>query len=233
MGVNDTQDHAHMNLNQVYSEFILLQSKENKNPFDLRTDAPLLNILHPKMIMALLEFMHSPESEPKKLEIPGWNYQSFSNLEEGIKSFPKLAARRATPENLGSFLNSECDTALFDFPPFGAFILSCKPLRELSIEGLHQYLIPPFLGYALSAELWGNQGKWPRFHERLHTLFVTYNLLKRADKPGLYPLIPEAQKLEQHGILGTMEDDCYVLTLPWTFPLSALEKLEVIIPQEF
>lgn len=222
-----------MNLNQVYSELILLQSKENKNPFDLRSDAPLLNFLHPKMVMALLEFMLSPETESQMVEIPGWSFLSYSSPQDAHRSFPELKAKRATPESLSSFLSSNTAIDLFDFMPFGAFILSRNPLNELSSKGLHQTLIPPFLGYALSDELWGNQGKWTRFHERLHTLFVKYKLLKKADKPGRYPLLAEAQKLEKHGILGSLEDECYVLTLPWTFPLSALEKLEAIISQEF
>lgn len=72
-----------------------------------------------------------------------------------------------------------------------------------------------------------------RFRERLHTLFEKYNLLKGDDYPGLYPLREEARLLEEFDIQGTSLEDSYILTLPWTFPLSALEKLEAIISQEF
>lgn len=222
-----------MDLNQVYSDLILLQSQENKNDFDLRADAPLLNFLHPKMLKALLENMLSPEKPPVTVEIPGWFYDSYSHLQEAQKNHPQLNCYPGNPAAVGKFIDSSELQAIFDFSPYGAFVLSRQPIEANSTIGIHKFVIPPFLGYALSPELWGPQGKWVRFHERLHTLFEKYHLLKGNDYPGLYPLRPEAQSLEKFDIRGTRHEDSYTLTLPWTFPLSALEKLETIISQEF
>lgn len=222
-----------MDLNQVYSDLILLQNQEKKNDFDLRTNAPLLSFLHPKMLKAILENMMSPEKAPAPIEIPNWFYDSFSHIQDAQNTFPQSNSYQGNPAAIGNFINSSEEQALFDFSPYGAFVLSRVPLSSSSPIGFHSYVIPPFLGYALSPELWGPQGKWVRFHERLHTLFEKYNLLKGDDYPGLYPLREEARLLEEFDIQGTSLEDSYILTLPWTFPLSALEKLEAIISQEF
>ncbi len=222
-----------MDLNQVYSDLILLQSKEKKNDFDLRANAPLLNFLHPKMLKALLENMLSPEKAPVSVEISGWFYDSYAHIQEAHKYFPELLTHQGNPAAIGRFINSSEQLALFDFSPYGAFVLSRQPIEANATVAIHKFVIPPFLSYALSPELWGPHGKWVRFHERLHTLFEKYHLLKGDDYPGFYPLRPEAQSLERFDIQGTRQEDSYTLTLPWTFPLSALEKLEAIISQEY
>jgi hypothetical protein len=94
---------------------------------------------------------------------------------------------------------------------------------------LHHHTLPIWLDYALSTELWGPTGKWTRFHERLHTLFVNYGLLIEQDFPGHYPLKKEAQWLSQHGFQGNLTQKNYDLILTWDFPLSGVIELEKVL----
>jgi hypothetical protein len=122
---------------------------------------------------------------------------------------------------------------ILDFLESGAVLLTQDKIKLSVVKGRHQHVLPFLAYYAVSPELWGPQGKWVRFHERLQQLFVKFDLLKDSPQMGLYHLRPEAQKLALSGFQGTLEKDYYSLTLPWTFSLSGLEKLEKTIRQEF
>lgn len=214
-------------LNQVVSDLIIEQMAASHDPLDLRADAPVLGTLHPKMIRAQVELSHNPEREPQPLR--GF-YAFYANISEAKQAHPKLSAYRALP---WTFSTHRTRSAIFDLAPHGAFVLSTEALADHGSAGPHQHTLPPFLEYALSAELWGTQGKWTRFHERLHTLFDKYKLLNAPDLPGRYPLKEVAQKLERRGIKGTLDGGSFVLTMPWTFPLTALNKLEAVVQEEF
>jgi hypothetical protein len=222
-----------ISLNQLFSDFITYQKSEKSDPFDLRHDNPVINPLHPKMLKALLSFMLGPQQYvPSSLIIPGKFYACFSNVPEAQKHFPELSIVRGLPS--GVFKHRFDPIVLFDFSPFGAAIISTIPLDNVGSPGLHQHILPPLLEYVTSQEVWGAQGKWTRFHERLHSQFYKLGLLNGPSAPGLYPLIPnKAYKLEKRGIKGTHLGNSLVLTFPWTFPLSALERLEAIIQEEF
>jgi hypothetical protein len=119
---------------------------------------------------------------------------------------------------------------LIDFQELGMMAYSLKPL-EVAPHSADQ-LLPPWLEYVRSNELWGPQGKWTRFHERLQRIFETHKLLQNSET-GFYSLTLNAEKLEKFGIFGTKTPTSYDLNLSWTFSLSDLEKIEKIVPQEF
>lgn len=223
-----------MNLNQIFSEFVLLQSQNKKEILDLSLNAPLLELLHPKMAKNLLGFMIDPKSKPEEVIVLGWSYEIFSGAKEAQNAFKGLTIKKGSVAELGIFIHSETQEGLFDFAPFGvAYLCRGQHAQSNLSTSLAHYVLPSFLCYALSNDLWGPQGKWTRFHQRLDTLFAKYNLLSAQTLKGKYPLKLDAQKLENFGIRGSVLDGTYLLTLPWTFALSDLEKLEKIIIQEF
>lgn len=226
-----------MTLKPIENEFSeRLQSalKEEKFPLDLTLHAPPIDLVHPKVLWATLLAERDPELEYKSIIIPGWNYACFASVDECSKYYPEIETiLLGKPFELYQFMNSPQATAIFDFSPLGAVVLSKDSLTHASTPGLHAHTLPEWLSYALSPELWGEQGKWTRFHSRLHHLFSETNLLKGDDFPGYYPLKEEAQKLVEHGLIGTKFENSYLLVLPWSFPLSALQKLEEVVRQEF
>lgn len=225
-----------MTLRTIESEFSDLLKKEvNENfPYDLTMDGPLLIKHHPKVLWAQLLYERNPGQEAPKLEIPGWNYDCFISLEAAERKFPEIKMKfRGDPWAVGKFLSSQIGMAIIDFRPLGVAVVSRSPLQYEPGHELHHHLVAPWLNYALSPELWGNVGKWTRFHERLLTLFNSKNLFFGEAVPGHYPLKSVASKLYDSGFHGTNLDKTYLLVLPWTFSLSALKKLEEVVKQEF
>ena len=94
---------------------------------------------------------------------------------------------------------------------------------------LHHHVLPIWLDYALSSELWGEVGKWTRFHQRLQTAFKDSEILAGQDFTGFYPLKTEAQWLSKYGFQGRLTETNYDLILTWDFPLSALLELEKVL----
>ncbi|HXH73703.1 MAG TPA: hypothetical protein VNJ08_01970 [Bacteriovoracaceae bacterium] len=213
-----------------FSELLIQGRHDVLDPFDLSEDTPILKPLHPKMIKAMLNFTDNPEQEAPVISIPGKYYVCYMSLEEAVKDFPQLPVVKGLPFEVYEHLKSD---ALFDFSPYGVAVICSTPLNKPGTTGVHQHILPLFLEYALSQELWGAQGKWTRFHERLNTQFDKYKLLNDVSIPGRYALKPEAKKLENRAIKGTFKGNSFVLTFPWTFPLSALIRLEAIIQEEF
>ena len=137
------------------------------------------------------------------------------------------------PWSVHQFLETNQQEAIIEFPPLGAVVLSKKTLPEQHGSEIHDHLLPHWISYALSPELWGTQGKWTRFHARLQKLFADHKLLKTQSKIGYYQLVDRASLLQNKGFVGTSLEKSYVLVLPWTFSLSDIQKLEEIIQQEF
>lgn len=217
-----------------FSERLLKQNKIDESQFDLSLKAPLITILPPKIIWAQLQFERNPEQEVAKVEIPGWHYQCFSDFQTAEKNFSAIQNKfQGTPANMFQFLKSQASEALIDFAPLGAALISKSPLTIEVKNELHERTLPLWLHYALSPELWGEQGKWTRFHSRLHNLLKGKGLLSEEDFPGHYPLQKSAKKLESFGFHGSDLEKAYLLVLPWSFSLTALEKLEKCIQQEF
>ncbi len=213
---------------------VLLKESQNKvQIFDLRADAPLFNIQHPLALKARLQFENEADATPPKLSIPGWNLYCFRHADDLRKLNLTTDIITARPHLVFKALQNNPSLLAFDFFDLGAFLLSKNELHLKEEMGIHLYTLPYWAYYAVSPEIWGTQGKWIRFHERLQLLFAKFNLSSSASCPGQYHLKPEAQKLEVFGFFGTLEKEHYTLTFPWTFPLTGLIQLEKIVAQEF
>lgn len=215
-----------MTLKPIESEFSEILQEQLKAPetsFDLSLTGEILGRLHPKIIWKKLELKHNPEQEVSPLSIPGWSFDTRT------QNYPGMSSIQGRPWEIFRFMNSEEERVIVQFPPLGDILLSKTPLDRPGQD----HLLPLWLSYALSPELWGPQGKWVRFHARLQDLFKSKALLNEGDYPGYYPLKKEAKKLEAFGFIGSSLEESYVLVLPWTFSLTALEKLEQVVRQEF
>lgn len=215
-----------MTLKPIESEFSEILQERLKHPetsFNLSLSGEIVGPLHPKIVWKQLELKHNPQQEVIPMTLSGWFWDS------AWTKYPELNQEPGRPWNVFRFMTSSAEKMIFHFPPLGSVVLSKVPLENTQQD----HCLPLWLSYALSPELWGPQGKWPRFHSRLQKLFQSKELLNEGDYPGHYPLKKEAKKLEAFGFLGEDLEEAYVLVLPWTFPLTALEKLEQVVQQEF
>lgn len=212
----------------------LLKQESLKFPVDLTEKAKISDFKHPKVLWAELQYKNNPQQEPVKILIPGWNYECFDCLLTAIKKYPQISHKfMGWPWQIYKLLSSGSDEAIIDFQELGSVVISKNPLRLENKNDLCNHTLPHWLSYALSPELWGTNGKWPRFHERISDLLRSKNLLKGQDYPGYYPLVESAHKLKELGFIGSQVDQAYLLVLPWTFPLTSLIKLEEVIQREF
>lgn len=222
-----------MTIESEFTELLLAQEKV-ESPVDLTLEGPAMNRLHPKLIWAKLLTKYQPDLSPAPIEIPGWNYACFADSEAAVRSYPQIEMKFVgKPWSLHQFIETHQTEAIIDFSPLGAIVLTKNAVPSKLGSDLHDHLLPLWISYALSPELWGPQGKWIRFHARLQKLFSDHKLLKSESKLGYYTLIDKASLLAPLGFLGTSLEKAYVLVLPWTFSLSDMERLEEIIQQEF
>ncbi len=226
-----------MTLRTIQTDFAeqLLQDAKEELFFDLRVDGPLFTKVHPKVIWVRLQQHYASETLPTTpLEIPGWSYDCFPTIQDAQKKYPAITVGiKGRPSDLFQFVESGHSEGVIDFSPVGAIVLSKNKLKSEFQNVAHWHELPLWFNYALSPELWGPQGKLTRFHAQLSKLFSDHKLLKKSDAPGFYVLNEKAQLIEKHGFQGTKQEGSYILSLPWTFPLSGLNKLEKIIQQEF
>jgi hypothetical protein len=222
-------------MTQELSKILVQQVKEKKSQYDLRTDAPIFEFLHPKLIEAQLQYSDSSQQEYFGQEIHGWFVYPFPSKQAAKSSLSETCLTiRCLPFEVFQMLKIDTKgPILMEADSLGAVILSKIELSLNLSSGIHQKLLPLWIEYILSPELWAQHGKWPRFHQTLHTLFYKHQLLDKQDAPGFYSLKPGAQKLENFGFFGSLQNENYTLTLPWTFPLTALQKLEQVMHQEF
>lgn len=216
-----------------FSERMLAELKVQETVFDLSLNSKIIDRFLPKMILKELELKHNPEQDVTPVTISGWNFECFQNLKAAQNKYPPFPQIPGRPFEVYRFLNSGHPSILIDFSPIGSVALSKNSLETHSGKEKWDHLLPIWLSYALSPELWGPPGKWTRFHSRLHGVLESKGLLNGGDFPGYYPLKPIAKKLESFGFTGTSLENSYVLILPWAFSLSALTKLEHVILQEF
>lgn len=221
-----------MTLRTIESEFAeeLLKQNLTEDTFDLSLDGDLWSRQHPKVILARLKFENQM---PEVISIPGFYYECFANLTDATLAHPDIALQfEGRPWTIRKFIGSGESDAIVYFRDLGTIVLSKNKIPYRPEPKLYWHTLPVWTNYALSPELWGSQGKWTRFHERLEKIFKEKNLLNHSEA-GYYSLKSAAASLRDHGFNGTEVDKTYVLVLPWTFPLSALEKLEKIVRQEF
>lgn len=199
--------------------------------YDLRSRSKLFEFDHPLVLKAKIAHNLNPEQEYNVYPSFGdWNIFSFPNL----SCLPEnITVVRAQPHHVFEIKTNKPHETLLDFQDNGCVILTMDKKLIPTTQGIHQLVVPLLLNYTFSSDLWGDQGKWSRFHHRLIGIFEKYELLSSPSSPGFYPLKPTANRLKQWGFLGDEMGDTYLLTLPWTFPLTGLEYLEKIIAQEF
>jgi hypothetical protein len=225
-----------MTLRTIESQFsdILLKQEIDAFPVNLTMNGPISHLTHPKVLWATLQFQNNPQQEPPGLSIIGWNYDCFKNPSEAIKKYPHISFHfTGRPWNIHQFLVSGQSEAIIDFEELGTVVISREILLPENKNEVYQHILPHWLNYALSPELWGANGKWPRFHERISKLLKSKNLLGGQDYPGYYPLKMSAIKIESLGFIGSELDNTYVLVLPWSFSLTTLKKLEEVLEREF
>lgn len=200
-------------------EQISEQMKRKRGDFDFNQVPLIVEVLPPLVLSA---------DSATDLQHLSWeNYQLTFYAEE--EALPVLPLQRGTPAGIYSFLQELPAQALFDFAPLGKVHFHQGEPRE---SGTNMGKLQAWLRYALSPELWGPQGKWTRFHQRLHTLFGQNHLLKSENIPGRYILSPDQLDWEKLGIRGDLiQGGLLELTIPWHFPLSALNKLEDLIKE--
>lgn len=215
-----------------FSELLLEQSKNENLPLDLRQNSIPVEKFTPKVLWEKLLAERHIDSQVA-LTPPDWNLVAFPNIEVAQKHVDSTLKIAGKPFEIYKFLSSGTKVALIDFAPIGAALLSKDKIEAPRVTGLHEKLIPVWLSYALSPELWGENGKWTRFHSRLHQLFKEKGLLIGDDFPGYYPLKEETESLAKAGFQGTKLENSYLLVLPWSFSLTALQKLEEVIREEF
>lgn len=218
-------------VDRLFSEMLIHSSKEKKSSYDLRTNAPVTDLLHPKVLRALLEFQNNPQQDDEPLPF-GTGFLTFlKNGAEAKQAFPHLVLISSYPAQFYVW-NQKKPESILDFSEYGTIVYTHgKP--SVPSDSLKKAMLSPWIDYATSPELWGPQGKWLRFDQRLRTLFSHFQLLRDPTSLGSYKLKAEAQILEKHHFFGTLEGDSYTLNLPWTFPLSALEALEKAVTLEF
>ncbi len=206
---------------------VLLKEAQNlQNKYDLRSDAPLFDTQHPLALKAQLMFEENPATALPEISILDLHYACFPNAESVLKQLAKIKIIPARPHHVHSWKLNPTNEIAFDFLEHGVIVLSKSPLQINPILGVHQHTLPYLAHYALSPEVWGPQGKWIRFHERLQQVFAKLDLLEGSALPGLYPLKARAQKLETFGFHGSIQNEQFILTMPWTFPLTGLNQLE-------
>lgn len=201
---------------------------------ELHLDAPITIQVPPKIIWSQLLFENRIDQIPGKTDFFDWSFCFFKNMASAQAKFPHtVECFDGRPWGIHQFMNSTKKEGFIHFKEYGTAYFSRE--KNLFDQGhqLHDFVLPLWLSYALSPELWGPQGKWTRFHQRIHQLFVDHDLLEDSDFPGYYPLKDKAKKLEHLGFKGSILQKTYLLVLPWSFSLSSLNKLESAIRQEF
>jgi hypothetical protein len=198
-------------------------------PLDLSLEGPLFNVQHPRVVSAQFRFENGEILEEAFVHSE-WKAAFYKNTDEARRYHPEFQLLGpGSVKTFSELLSKKNESFIIDFSPLGTVALTQNSIEQGQSSGSHRTTLPHWLTYALSPELWGPVGKWTRFHERLHTLFDKYHLLNGKDFPGFYPLKPDARWLEEHGFKGTLIKDQFILNLNWTFPLSALEKIETVI----
>jgi hypothetical protein len=225
-----------MTLRTIENEFSdeLLKQTSEESKLDLTLEGPLLSKLPPKIIWARLQHKYDPTLTPQDMTISGYHFDCFKNVSEAKNKYPEVSLEFVgKPWLVGQFRESTEDKAIIDFASLGAVLLSKSEIQSNKTNDLWWHELPLWLSYALSPELWGPQGKWTRFHDRLINIFTEKSLLDVPSSPGYYTLKGEASILKEQGFSGTRLDKSYVIVLPWTFSLTSLERLEKVIRQEF
>ena len=216
---------------EQFSEQLLTQLQTSKKEFDLSGASVYFDFLHPALIKTKYLFDHHRHEMAVKQVTHGRMIHSFKNLKEAQLHYPQVANYGGLPWQIFKLLQDDPHEALVDFGPLGSAYLSRTIDEKTNWAGaeLHDYLLPVWLDYALSPELWGPSGKWVRFDERFRTLFMKFGLLIDQSQIGYYRLRQEASWLKTKGFKGKESVTEFTMIPNWDFPLSGLIELENIL----
>jgi hypothetical protein len=212
--------------NSLLSQELFTHLESAATSLDLTPSAPLFTLEHPGLIKTKILHHLGKLTSECALSHHGYYFEHYQTQAMALNHHCELSIVRGFPFEVFRLLEKS-NEALLDFDHLGVAYLSRTPLLKTTDRNtLSHHLLSQWLDYALSPELWGVNGKWTRFHARLHDLFIQSGLLMEKDYPGCYILKPEGAKLTAHGFMGLSEPDRFQLVLPWDFSLSNLITLE-------
>jgi hypothetical protein len=214
-----------------FSSELFSQLNHKELVYKLDGEGDFFKFWHPALIKCRHLFENNPQDLTFRANSSGWSVVSFKNQQEAALQMPGMKTYEGFPWAISQFLKDSPKEAMIDFGQLGSVYLSKSHLYDLGPEKpeLYQHIMPIWLDYALSPELWGPAGKWTRFHKRLNTLFENYGLLVDRDFPGFYPLKKEAQWISKFGFQGRLTQTSFDLILTWDFPLTGLIELEKVL----
>lgn len=216
-------------------ESLFTEALQNQDPddgnLDLTLEGPITKQILPRIIHAQIMVKTDPGYIGQEMSLPGFSFHAFDSMTQASLAYPNLGSSLAKPWSFWKFLQQPT-TMIFDFQAWGAVVISPETLPQ-NEWSYRKFILGTWLSYALSPELWGTQGKWTRFHQRLQVFFEATDLLEEDPIPGHYRLKSRASVLREKGFIGTQLEKSYLLVLPWSFSLSSLERLETIVRQEF
>ena len=217
---------------RTFSDIVLSQSIRIEDFRLLNGEQGLLSPLLPSMIKNLCFLMEDPHFTVSSTQGP-YYFSHFSDLPTALKTHPHTPVKKHLPHEVYQFMQSSAENALFDSEKLGVSFVSKTPLAEKQLGDSLGVTLEPFLTYTFCHELWGNEGKWTIFHQRLLSLFQQKSLLISTLGPGHYLLDKQAQRLEKYGVKGSLVAEGYLLQMTWAYPLAALQELTNFISQEF
>jgi hypothetical protein len=218
-------------LSNWISKQLLSQASTKQFQFNVSGEGPSCAITHPALLKIYYLYQNSPEVLVFNAKWQDWSITSINKETVIQPPFIHLPQFGGWPKDIFNFLKISPQEAVLHFEELGPVHLSrsLSPQSKEEASTLQDFLIPVWLDYALSPELWGQSGKWTRFHEQFHTLFEKFGLLIEEDSPGYYPLEPRASFLEEEGFLGRKTENAFLFIPGWDFPLSGLKKLEEVL----
>ncbi len=200
------------------ANILLGQLDRKSDHLDLTENAPVLEFLPPFLLK---------ENPSAPLPESQFGFCSFPTHEKLLEKYPEAIIKRGHPKEIYRFLKGSGDAAL-NFDQLGFVYIS----RDMTLGSDDNLRMKAWLNYALSPELWGPEGKWTRFHERLHNLLEKRKMLEGPSLPGYYPLKVNARSWETLPVKGDLTTESYNMVLPWTFSLSDLKKIESLFNEE-
>ena len=214
-----------------FSQHLLSQVSPKQLKFNVSGEGLACTLTHPAVLKAEKLFHTTPEVLIPKTSWQDWQLFSFELRSPELVKWSSVPQYSGWPKDVFKFLSEKPDEAIIHFDHLGSVFLTKNRTHDAKKEKneLIETLLPLWLDYALSPELWGQSGKWIRFHEHFHTLFVKFGLLIDQDSPGYYPLAAHACFLEEEGFVGKRTDPSFLFIPGWDFPLSGLKKLEEVM----
>lgn len=217
---------------QTFSNIVLSQSSRVEDFRLLNEGQSLLSPLLPSMIRNLCFLMEDPSFTVSSTQGP-YYFSHYPDLPTALKTHPQVKIRKTLPHEVFLFMQSHEENCLFDSDNLGVSFVSKTQLEEKKLQDSLGVTLEPFLTYTFCNELWGIEGKWTLFHQKLLSIFNQKSLLISTQGPGHYLLDKKAQRLEKYGVKGTLKNEGYLLQMTWAYPLAALQELTNFISQEF